>query len=957
MIKEEIVTPVISRKTLLALAVTAAALPAYAQTLQLTNAGIEINDETYSESVEVSGSFTSSNSDLDAIEFNSVIFDKDLVLNATINASGNNAAGLDLSMSGEDEDPYSFGSATEILGNLVNKGSISVVGNGNVGMLVESAVIHGNLINEGTLSVKGEVFEGDSVRALEFSGQSEIHGDLINAASGKIIAEGPGATGIQVHGNLIDGQLVNFGKIQVTGNNARGIHLAESFFSQLNSNTLGYPASQLDQLSNEEGALVEANGEAAIGILISGARLDGKLINKGGIRATGAGATGIDISSQELGSDYGGPGYGRDPVFGPGPLPWNSQAIIGGVENSGRIIAQGDGAVGLLLDGVMFGHAGYSTRHVINTGVIDAQGAAIKVGTFDIEGESADYPLRIQNSGNIASQGNTIDASEATAPVYLDWDAGTISGNLIDLSNIEINGNVTFNGTDATVDGANIRMKDGAWIDVGSTSDQIVGHLELGQAHTSIDGNIYVAGNSSLGMSLSNATDPSKAVLEVSGTAEFGNGAQIKLAAKGSDFTVQGADYKLIQADEIDDYGLSVVSSSSLLKVDTYAVDGNQVVAKVTGKGAGEVGQVIGNSGGSSNAQAAGGAFSQLLLNQLAQSNPNDPVGQAFIAASENPAALAKLAEQLAPETNGGATQAATSGQTLISNITGNRTSGARQGLSSGDALTETGAWVQALYSDANQDLRDGIAGYNAYSRGIAVGADGKLNDQLTLGLAYSFLNTDVNSNNGNTTEVDGHAFTLYGGFEQGNYFIDASLTYGINDNEGQRHIAGTTAKGDYDSNLLGVNLVGGYSYHLSDELLIEPRLAARYSMVDIDGFSEKGSAAALKAEDQRYEVAELGTGLRVAANYPLGQGTIEPQAKLMAYHDFAADQASSTSTFVLGGTPFATAGAKPARSSYEAGVGVDYHLGAVTLGASYDYLGKTDFNTDTFTAKVRYDF
>ena len=51
------------------------------------------------------------------------------------------------------------------------------------------------------------------------------------------------------------------------------------------------------------------------------------------------------------------------------------------------------------------------------------------------------------------------------------------------------------------------------------------------------------------------------------------------------------------------------------------------------------------------------------------------------------------------------------------------------------------------------------------------------------------------------------------------------------------------------------------------------------------------------------------------------------------------------------------TTGAKPARNSYEVGVGVDYLLGAVTLGANYDYVGKSGFNADTFTAKVRYDF
>ncbi len=68
-----------------------------------------------------------------------------------------------------------------------------------------------------------------------------------------------------------------------------------------------------------------------------------------------------------------------------------------------------------------------------------------------------------------------------------------------------------------------------------------------------------------------------------------------------------------------------------------------------------------------------------------------------------------------------------------------------------------------------------------------------------------------------------------------------------------------------------------------------------------------------------------------------------------MGYHDFAADQASSTSTFLLGNTPFVTNGADAVRNSYEAGVGADYKLGAVTVGLNYDYIGKSGFDADVF--------
>ncbi|MNQ89553.1 Outer membrane protein B precursor [compost metagenome] len=264
---------------------------------------------------------------------------------------------------------------------------------------------------------------------------------------------------------------------------------------------------------------------------------------------------------------------------------------------------------------------------------------------------------------------------------------------------------------------------------------------------------------------------------------------------------------------------------------------------------------------------------------------------------------------------------------------------------------------MQVLDSDADQGERDGIPGYNADSQGIAVGADGKLNAQTTLGLAYSYLTSDVRSQSGNKTDIDGHALTLYGGFEQGAWFADAGLTYGRSDNESRRYIASTRAESDYASELWGLSLLGGYGFDLGQGLLLEPRMAARYSNVQIDGFREQGSSAALAVGEQRYEVGEIGAGVRLAGNFGAGQGRLEPEARLMAYHDLIADQVSSTSAFLVGGTPFVTSGAKPARDSYEASLGLTYRLGAVSLGASYGYLSKADYSADTVQARVRYDF
>ena len=429
--------------------------------------------------------------------------------------------------------------------------------------------------------------------------------------------------------------------------------------------------------------------------------------------------------------------------------------------------------------------------------------------------------------------------------VTLNWNGGTISGQLNGLKTLNINlDHASLNG--------GLNMPDGSTIRLRLTADNSTPVLNLG-----------------------------------GGAFNLGNGSQILLRPSASNFSVNSQTYTLIQGESGTATSLSVLSESPYLTVQHFHVGGDYISANVSISAAPQI-------NGSPNAQRAGSAITP-LLSAMAIANPDDPVLTALSGSQ-----AVQTSEQLVPEVNGAAVHAANTLNYQADLNAGQRTQGLR-GASAGDAFVERGLWLKALNSNAQQNERDGIEGFDADSNGIAIGADGKLNDQLTLGLAYSYLNSDINSDNGNDNEIDGHAVTLYSGYEQGAWFLDSSLTVGLNHNDSTRTIAGTKAKADYDSQLFGLNVLGGYGFRLDNGVLLEPRVAARYGHVDIDSYREKGSIAAVRVEDQRYEVAELGAGLRVAGSLPLGQGTLQPEAKLMAYHDFAADQISSDASFVFG--------------------------------------------------------
>ncbi|MCE6982719.1 autotransporter outer membrane beta-barrel domain-containing protein, partial [Pseudomonas frederiksbergensis] len=108
-----------------------------------------------------------------------------------------------------------------------------------------------------------------------------------------------------------------------------------------------------------------------------------------------------------------------------------------------------------------------------------------------------------------------------------------------------------------------------------------------------------------------------------------------------------------------------------LHNIDNFTVHHNQLLAIVTNNFNEKFQQIITNQGGSANSQKALGSLTaDGMIGKLAN---NDPFKQALLNADE--AQVAKLASELTPETNGGATQAATTSQNLVSNVTGSRTS------------------------------------------------------------------------------------------------------------------------------------------------------------------------------------------------------------------------------------------------------------------------------------------
>ncbi len=712
---------------------------------------------------------------------------------------------------------------------------------------------------------------------------------------------------------------------------------------------------RIDGATHGVGINIGASGAVATNIAYG-------LINSGSIAVHGLTGTGSSTGISDVGSTLGNFVMNNGSIEVSGA---NASGVVlvhtksSGFSNRGTISASGTDAVGLFLDGATVQSA-ISNYGTIRATGSDAEALVLEGVTFNrstnqslsmldnsgtISGESIGVHVSGQVSGGkpfgIYQLNGLIEGGKAAIQVddgesYFDFFGGTVRGDLLGLSGVKIDGDAIF---------------DGSVIKSGYVTIQ-EGTLTLVRPHTTIIGDFDMEeANSVLEMYLGNDTNPALPVLKVTGTTDIAPGAQLRLLARSSDFRVTpgGTRYTLISSGNLlGGSNLTVTSSSALLDVKSFGVQGNDITTVVTAKSDQTLADNTLAVGGSRNAATSVGRLSALM----SRIDEQDPVFQAFANAGTD-VELARLSESLSPDVSRGVLRAATNSQTLVSGVINERSSRARHASGS----TDKGVWLQALSSDANQDQRHGVAGYDADSHGIAVGADGQLNADTTLGLAYSYLDSDVKSDLGSKTKVTGHALTVYSNWTHDNWFVDTSLMYGWNDNESKRYIAGTRAKGDYDSDVFGVSALAGYTVQLRPEVVLEPQVGARYANVGMDSYREKGSSASLNVGSQRYEVGEMGVGARLAAAFAVGTGSLEPEAKLMAWHDFIGDKVGTTSSFVLGGDSFTSRGTTPVRDSYELGLGANYRMGAWSVGGSYNYVTASGFNADGFTAKVRYAF
>ncbi|WP_263079646.1 autotransporter outer membrane beta-barrel domain-containing protein [Endozoicomonas sp. Mp262] len=290
--------------------------------------------------------------------------------------------------------------------------------------------------------------------------------------------------------------------------------------------------------------------------------------------------------------------------------------------------------------------------------------------------------------------------------------------------------------------------------------------------------------------------------------------------------------------------------------------------------------------------------------------------------------------------------------------------------VATGDTFESQGFWGQYIHNDGSQNNKDDISGFSSKVDGITLGLDAEVNEQLTVGFAFTYAKSDIKTKDdvSQSTKGDHYMGTFYAGWNDGPWFMDGMLSYAAGKNDYKSAVtednAGSSVarsyKGKGDTSTWGVTFGGGYNLPMSDEWTLQPKAEFNFYNVKVDDYKLENSGGAfeqqIKTED--VQITELGAGVRVMGDIAMEQGNLKPEFRLMGYYDFNNKKyEGEVKSLSLGGVG-KFVGMKREQGRALAGLGVVYAMDEnLSLGLNYDYNFSGGFKDHSIMAKVSYSF
>lgn len=256
------------------------------------------------------------------------------------------------------------------------------------------------------------------------------------------------------------------------------------------------------------------------------------------------------------------------------------------------------------------------------------------------------------------------------------------------------------------------------------------------------------------------------------------------------------------------------------------------------------------------------------------------------------------------------------------------------------------GVWTQVFGSYQEQDAKGNAAGYNSQTVGAAFGADTRLTDSMTFGVAAAYGRTAVDSTDsrdGDTLNLNSYQGAVYGSWEHGPTYVDGMVAAAYNDYESERKVTVGTiervAHGAYDGAQVSVKGEGGHSFFF-DGLQVTPNASLQYTHLYMDDYTETGAGAVnLSVDERSVNLLEMGIGTDLAMDFTLDDNLlIRPELRATYLYEMLGEGGGETTArFSGGGGSFSTDSSDPSQHGVALGTGVTM-VSTFGLTASVNY-------------------
>ena len=277
--------------------------------------------------------------------------------------------------------------------------------------------------------------------------------------------------------------------------------------------------------------------------------------------------------------------------------------------------------------------------------------------------------------------------------------------------------------------------------------------------------------------------------------------------------------------------------------------------------------------------------------------------------------------------------------------------------------IAPCGFWLEGFGQWGEQNNRRGQAGYDFNQGGATLGFDYAFSESFLAGVSTNYSYTDFNLNRGlGDGIIHGYGGSVYGSWLSGNGYLEGALSYARQRYDTDRLITvgliTTMASGKHYGDTYSAALGGGYDFHLS-EWVVGPVGSLNYTRLEEEGFTERGTGAALRVGHRKTDSLVSDLGLRLARPIEVKRGLLVPEVTASWLYDFAIDDNVVKASFAdAPGAPFSIRGPKTERHGLGLGAGLKFlQRGGFSCGVQYNTELREGFVSHGVAGQIRLEF